>query len=99
MTKKQILTFLKANKEKFAQKYHIANFILFGSYAREENHQNSDIDLIYSLQEGAKLSFDKYMEFEAELKKAFNNTDVDLVNAKKFNPLIKIEAKKDFIHV
>jgi len=82
MTKNQIITFLKANKEKFAQKYHIANFILFGSYAREENHKNSDIDLIYSLQEGAKLSFDKYMEFEAELKKAFE-TDVDLINIKK----------------
>jgi predicted nucleotidyltransferase len=98
MTKNQILTFLKANKENFATKYHISKLVLFGSYARDENHPKSDIDLIYSLQEGAKLSFDKYMEFESELKKAFD-ADVDLVNAKKFNPLIKIQAQKDFIHV
>jgi len=98
MTKTQIITFLKANKDKFAQKYHIANITLFGSYARDEYHPNSDIDLIYSLREGAKLSFDKYLEFEAELKKAFD-VDVDLVNEKRLNPLVKIEAQKDFIDV
>jgi len=98
MTKNQIITFLKTNKDKFAQQYHIANITLFGSYARGEHHENSDIDLIYSLQKGTKLSFDKYLEFEEELKKAFD-VDVDLVNEKKFNPLIKIQAQKDFIHV
>jgi len=98
MTKTQILTFLKANKENFATKYHISKLILFGSYARDEYHPNSDIDLIYSLQEGAKLSFDQYITLEEELKKAFE-TKVDLVNEKRLNPLVKIQDQKDFINV
>jgi hypothetical protein len=41
-----------------------------------------DIDIIYSLKDGIKLSFDKYMEIEEELKKAFN-TKIDLINVKR----------------
>jgi len=98
MTSNQIITFLKQNKENFLKKYNIATITLFGSYARGENRKDSDIDILYSLQEGYKLTFDKYIEFENELKKAFN-TKIDLINEKKLNPLIKIEAQKDFIYV
>jgi len=98
MTRDQIVTFLKLNKENFEKKYNITKFTLFGSYARGEHSENSDIDIIYSLKSGAKFSYDKYLEFENELKKAFN-TKVDLINEKRLNPLIKIEAQKDFIYV
>ena len=98
MTSNQIITFLKQNKENFLKKYNISTITLFGSYARGENRKDSDIDILYSLQEGYKLTFDKYIEFENELKKAFN-TKIDLINEKKLNPLIKIEAQKDFIYV
>ena len=98
MTKQQIITYLKAHKKNFLQKYNITTLTLFGSYAREENTKNSDIDILYSLKEGAKLTLDTYIEFENELKKAFN-TKIDLINEKKLNPLVKIEAQKDFIYV
>jgi len=69
-----------------------------GSYAREDNRKDSDIDIIYSLKDGIKLSFDKYMEIEEELKKAFN-TKIDLINVKRLNPLVRMNAQKDFIYV
>lgn len=98
MTKNQIITFLKQNKQNFLNKYHITKIALFGSYARGENRKDSDIDILYSLKEGSKFTFDKYMEFENELKNAFNSK-IDLINEKKLNPLIKMQAQKDFIYV
>ncbi|KIM06931.1 MAG: hypothetical protein KU29_07860 [Sulfurovum sp. FS06-10] len=98
MTTNQIIIFLKQNKQKFLDKYQISKMTLFGSYARGENREDSDVDILYTLKEGSKLTFDKYMEFENELKKAFH-TRIDLINEKKLNPLVKIEAQKDFIYV
>lgn len=98
MTSKQVITFLKHNKENFYKKYNISKITLFGSYARGENRKDSDIDILYSLKDGSKFTYDKYIEFENELKKAFN-AKIDLINEKRLNPLIKIEAEKDFIYV
>jgi predicted nucleotidyltransferase len=38
------------------------------------------------------------MEIEEELKKAFN-TKIDLINVKRLNPLVRMNAQKDFIYV
>lgn len=93
-----ILDYLTKHKKAFQERYNIEKIGLFGSYARGEAYEKSDIDILYSLKDGTKLTFDDYIEFENVLKKAFE-TDIDLINSKKLNPLIKIEAKKDFIYV
>ncbi|KIM12765.1 MAG: hypothetical protein KU37_02505 [Sulfuricurvum sp. PC08-66] len=98
MTKEEILTFLAQHKKSFERKYHVSQMAIFGSFARGEQHEKSDVDIIYTLSEGSKLSFDGYIELENELNNAFG-TKVDLVNAKKFNPLVMLEASKDLIYV
>ena len=95
MQRQEILDYLKKLKKDLTI---FSSFILFGSYAREDNRKDSDIDIIYSLKDGIKLSFDKYMEIEEELKKAFN-TKIDLINVKRLNPLVRMNAQKDFIYV
>jgi uncharacterized protein len=98
MTKEIVIDFLKTHKDDFTQKYHISKMALFGSFARGEQHMKSDVDIIYTLDEGYKLSFDRYIELENELIHAFG-TKIDLINEKKLNPLIMIEASKDLIYV
>jgi predicted nucleotidyltransferase len=46
MTQKEILDFLRKHRELFASKYHIEKIGLFGSYARNEAGEESDIDLV-----------------------------------------------------
>ena len=94
MNKNEILETLKAKKNSF----NISNFILFGSYANGTNHKESDVDIAFILQDGCKLSFDKYLQLEDELTKSFK-AKIDLMNFKKLNPLIKMDAQKDFIYV
>lgn len=94
MNKNEILNVLKDKKSDF----NISQFVLFGSYAKEANHKDSDIDIAYILKEGCKMSFDKYLKLEEELTQKLH-AKVDLMNFKKLNPLVKFDAIEDFIYV
>ena len=92
--KDEIITILKNTKNDFD----INQFVLFGSVSTNTNHKNSDIDIAYILKDGYKLSFDKYLKLEEELSITLK-AKIDLMNFKKLNPLIKLDAQKDFIYV
>ena len=96
MNKKQIVEFLKKHKQDFLKKYQISDIALFGSYAREENNSNSDIDIAIK----TKLSdYFKLYDFKDELEKEFN-TKVDVVRLRdKMNPLLKKRIIKEGIYV
>ena len=80
MEKETILAYLKNHKDEFAQKYHISNLALFGSFARDENHHNSDIDIAID------TSLSDYFllyDFKESLEKAFNTKSILLDLEKK----------------
>ena len=93
MNKLDILKVLADKKEL----YHLKNFILFGSVAKDTNSSDSDIDIAY-IEDKIKLNFESYLKLEDELTNIFQ-TKIDLVNYKKFNPLVMLHAKDSFIYV
>ena len=48
--KKQILDYLKEHSEEFHNKYHVQKIGLFGSYARSQESEDSDIDIFVQMQ-------------------------------------------------
>ena len=46
ITRSEILQFLRLNKDLFKEKYNVVKIGIFGSYSREEQTDNSDIDII-----------------------------------------------------
>ena len=48
--KKQILGYLKEHSEEFHNKYHVQKIGLFGSYARSQESEDSDIDIFVQMQ-------------------------------------------------
>lgn len=94
LNKTTILKTLTTIKKQFP----IKEFVVFGSYAKDTNSSKSDLDVAYILKDGDKLSFDNFLRLEEELSKELN-IKVDLMNFKKLNPLIKLDASKDFIYV
>lgn len=94
MNKNEIINILKDKKSDF----NINQFVLFGSVSTNTNHEDSDIDIAYILKDGCKLSFDKYIKLEEELTTTLK-AKIDLMNFKKLNPLIRLDAQKDFIYV
>lgn len=74
-------------KSAFAQKFGITKLGIFGSVARKENTEDSDIDIVVEVQ---KPSLQLMYELEEALKQLFN-CEVNLVN---FAPYSRLTFKK-----
>lgn len=74
-TTQEIIDRLRAYKEKFAEKYGIEQLGLFGSVARGEQDDKSDIDIVIELQ---TPSFFTRMNIKEELQKLFRRK-IDLI--------------------
>lgn len=96
MKKNEILAYLKNHKDEFSTKYQISKVALFGSFARDENHADSDIDIAID------TSLSDYFllyDFKESLEKAFD-TKVDIVRLReKMNPSLKKRILRDGIYV
>lgn len=69
---------------------------LFGSYSRGEESEQSDIDILVSFDENAKISLFKYADIICQLEKLLNQK-VDLVEEGALLPFAQETANKDKI--
>ena len=98
VTKINIIEKLQKEKMKLYEKYAIETLGLFGSYAKEEAKEESDIDIFFQMEEGKSLTFSQLLDFEQDLSNFFSKK-IDLVNLKNINPIVYYTAKKNFIYV
>ena len=95
MTREEILTILRKHKPELQRKYPLSNIELFGSYARNEQNPESDIDVMVEFSEPIGIEFvDLLIELEAILGKP-----VDLINKKSIRPRLKPFIEPDLITV
>jgi predicted nucleotidyltransferase len=92
-----IIDYLKQHKTDLNTRYSIEKIGIFGSFANNHNHLKSDIDIVYETS-SKDLTFSQSIALEDELKNQFDR-EIDLVNFKYMNPLIKRKAIKDIIYV
>ena len=69
------------------ERYGVASLDVFGSVARNEDRQDSDLDLLYVLKPNARLGF-RLFDLEDELAALFGRP-VDLVARKSVNQYIR----------
>jgi len=97
-TKKDILDFLKQNRQYLSNNYHIDKIALFGSFVKNMQNDNSDVDILIDIKDGTedihelKISLNKY------LSDAFGRK-VDLAREKYLKPYAKKYILKDAIYV
>ena len=83
-------------KAAFNQKYGITKLGIFGSVARKENTENSDIDIVVEVK---KPSLQLMYELKEALKQLFQ-CEVDLVRFRdSLRPLFKSNIQRDVIYV
>ncbi|PHQ92149.1 MAG: nucleotidyltransferase [Sulfurimonas sp.] len=100
MTKSIILHYLKNKKEELHNKYGIVSLGLYGSYARDEATDKSDIDIFYERDNNFELDSGlEFMNINEQLADDLHVRKVDFVSLTFMNPIIKYYAKKDFIYV
>ncbi len=84
-TFKEIKEALQKHKEEFKKEYGLKEVGIFGSYARGEQNEESDIDILIELEK--PISFVKFMRLENALSKLLG-VRVEMVTKKALKPYI-----------
>jgi hypothetical protein len=87
---------LKSNEQLIRQKYGVKRIGIFGSFAREDAREGSDVDVIVEFREDAE-NFDNYIELKYFLQKAFGR-DVDLVTVDALRPQLKDDILREVVY-
>lgn len=99
MDKRQIINTLRKNKEVLKDNFNILKIGLFGSYSTNTYKEDSDIDIVYELEEGKRMGLKDVYELEIFFRNLFQIDKIDLVNSKYMNPIIEDEIEKTVIYV
>ncbi|WP_456451763.1 nucleotidyltransferase family protein [Hydrogenimonas sp.] len=98
MDRTQIIEFLTSHRESYRRRFGVVFVGLFGSVARQEATKESDIDILYEIEEGKKLSLFAYLKLVKELERSLHQK-VDLVRLSTVKPALKSYIQQDLIHV
>ena len=97
MTRDDILSFLKAHQQEMRRGYGVKRIGLFGSYARQAENEDSDIDIVVEFETENKtlrnfFGFKRYLEHNL-------GKSVDLGIESALKPVVRDTATKDIIYV
>ena len=88
---------LKEVKENLKREYGLERIGLFGSFARNEQEESSDVDVLIEVPKGT-LSLVKYMKLKFFLEELLGRK-VDLVLSEAIKPKLKERILKEVIYV
>ncbi|WP_423792287.1 nucleotidyltransferase family protein [Methanocaldococcus indicus] len=96
-TLKEIKEILRKHKKELKEKYKVKSIAIFGSYARGEQTETSDIDILIDYYE--PISLLKLIELEDYLSELLG-VKVDLVTKNSIhNPYVKKSIEEDLIYI
>lgn len=95
MTKEDILNFLRTHKQELQNNFSLTKIGLFGSYAKDTAHENSDIDIVI---ESNKKDFFLREDLKEYLESNFK-LPVDIGYIDSIRTYYKNKIEKDIIYV
>ena len=96
-TRENILAILKNHKSELS-KYGVSDIGLFGSYRRNEQSSQRDIDLLVDF-EPEKENFDNYMAVYDLFEKIFKNEKIEVVTKNGLSKYIGPKILNDVLYV
>ncbi len=96
-TRAQILDFLSRNIQLFRNEFHIEKIGFFGSYARDEQNYDSDLDLLVEFEKKTPNLY----ELKIQIKEFFAThlgLEVDICREKYIKPRLKKSILKEAIY-
>jgi uncharacterized protein len=96
-TRDEILDFLSQNKKLFRDSYHIDKIGLFGSYARGDQNNKSDLDLLVEFEENTQDLYELKLQIK-DFFKTHLGLEVDICREKYIKPRIKKAILKEAIY-
>ena len=96
MNRKAILDSLHNEAPGLRTKYAVKSLAVFGSIARGDDREESDVDVLVTFE--GKATFDNFMGLKLDLEDLFGRS-VDLLTPKCLRPEIRVEIDKEAIIV
>lgn len=96
MRKDDALNLLEGHKQEMVRQFGIRHLAVFGSIARDEAREDSDVDVLVEFEGGA--TFDKFMGLKIYLETLLE-TRIDLVTPSAIRPRMKPLIEKDLVYV
>ena len=93
----QVLAALRANRTRLADCYGVRDLLLFGSVARGEATDTSDVDLIVEF-DPDRITLKSFLDFTDELE-ALLHRRVDVVSLAKLTPRLRVQAEAEALRV
>ncbi len=84
----KILFYLTSNRERLEKEYHLIKIGIFGSIARGEQNEQSDIDLIVEFKKDTPDLFSIKQRLKNEIQSQFN-LPVDICREKYIKPIFR----------
>ncbi|MBI9066023.1 MAG: nucleotidyltransferase domain-containing protein [Salinivirgaceae bacterium] len=97
MNSSNILNYLTLNKERLSNEYHLTKIGLFGSMARGDFNDNSDIDIIVEFEPNTPDLFTLKQRLKQEIQEKFQR-QVDICRLKYIKPIFKNQIQSDIIY-
>lgn len=98
LNQSDIIDFLSNHILDLKTEYNISKIGLIGSFARNEQDEKSDIDILLEFESGTENIYDKKTKLKEYLKTYFHR-DVDLCREKYVKPYIKEYLDNEVIYV
>lgn len=96
ISKSQILAILKENLSTVSKTFYVSKIGLFGSFVKEDETENSDIDILVNFSK--PITIFTFIELEEYLTIELGRK-VDLVSEKGLKPIIKTNILKEVVYV
>jgi len=96
--REEILDFLREKKHQFFSDFRLVKIGLFGSFARNEAHHESDIDIIIEFEPNTENLYEKKIQIKQILSEKFER-EVDLCREKYIKSYFKSQILESAIYV
>ena len=93
----RVLALLQANRSRLADRYGVRELAVFGSVARGEATESSDVDLIVEF-DPDRITLTSYLDFTDDLE-ALLHRRVDVVSLRKLTPRLRARVEAEALRV
>lgn len=96
--KEDIFEFIRQNRLWLKEYFRIRKIAVFGSFVRNEQTDNSDIDLLIELEDNTPHIYEKKEELRQYFRNRFNR-NVDIAREKYLKPYVKHQIIRESVYV
>ena len=97
-SRQQILDYILSNKGRLKSEYHVRKIALIGSFARDEQRPESDVDLLLDLEPDTPDIHRTKLRLRSELEAAFGRS-VELASERYLKPYYRDAILREAIYV